>query len=416
MKKTHIYSSTILIIILVISSMAIVNLAASDQPHGVISLTFDDGWQTQYDRAFPLMQARGMTGTFYVITDKIRDYSSNTNVMTLAELHTLQNYGFEIGSHSKTHTSLTTLTDAQIVTECSVSKQVLQSNGFTAENFAFPWGAYNDHVDSIVNQYYRSARDVWNPNRTTPLPTSQFIVDAMPGETGKPDVLSYLKGIVDLAYSRNQWAVFFFHNIVTGTSDSSSAIGLQDFTGFLDYIVAKGIPTVTVHQALQLTTPPSPSPTVTPVPTPAPTVTPSPTQPPGTKTSIPITTATASSYNGITYGPLKAIDGIESTSNYWGTWSGSGLPQWLKLDLGTTNSFNQVVTHFYDGDARVYTYYIETSTDGNTWTNIVPTKTGTSTITDTFSTATGRYVRITVTSDTANTAAHIEEIKVFKSA
>ena len=42
------------------------------ESHGVISLTFDDGWQNQYDIALPLLQARGMKATFYVTTDQIR--------------------------------------------------------------------------------------------------------------------------------------------------------------------------------------------------------------------------------------------------------------------------------------------------------------------------------------------------------
>ena len=133
-----------------------------------------------------------------------------------------------------------------------------------------------------------------------------------------------------------------------------------------------------------------------------------------TETSVPIVNATASSYNGITYGPLNAIDGIESASNFWGTSATLGLPQWLTLDLGSVTIVNQVVTHFYDGNPRVYTYYIEASTDGSSWSTVVSTKTGSSVVTDSFSDVSARYVRITVTGNTANAAAHIEEIKVFQ--
>ena len=125
--------------------------------------------------------------------------------------------------------------------------------------------------------------------------------------------------------------------------------------------------------------------------------------------------ATASSYNGVAYGPLNAIDGIESNSNYWGTAAASGLPQWLKVDLGSAVSISQVVTHFYDGSTRTYTYYVDVSVDGSSWTPVVSTKTGNGIVTDIFSQVYARYVRITVTGNTANTAAHIEEFKVFSS-
>jgi hypothetical protein len=171
---------------------------------------------------------------------------------------------------------------------------------------------------------------------------------------------------------------------------------------------------MTVYQGTPSSTPsstPTPTPTLYPTPPPPPTSTPTPAPLPGSQISA--VTATASSYNGITYGPLNAIDGLESNSNYWGTAAINGLPQWLRLDLGFAASINQVVTHFYDGNVRIYTYYIEASFDGSSWTTIVPTKTASSIVTDTFNQITARYVRITVTGNTANTAAHIEEIKVY---
>ena len=179
---------------------------------------------------------------------------------------------------------------------------------------------------------------------------------------------------------------------------------------------AAHIEELTVYQGTPSSTPsstPTPTPTMYPTSSPPPTSTPNPSPLPGSQISA--VTATASSYNGITYGPLNAIDGLESNSNYWGTAAINGLPQWLRLELGFATSINQVVTHFYDGNVRTYTYYIEASFDGSSWAIIVPTKTGTSIVADMFNQVTARYVRITVTGNTANTAAHIEEIKVYQS-
>jgi hypothetical protein len=89
------------------------------------------------------------------------------------------------------------------------------------------------------------------------------------------------------------------------------------------------------------------------------------------------------------------------------------VPQWLRLDLGRVYGINTVTTHFYDGDVRTYTYYIQVSNDSSSWTTIVSTKTGSGSVTDTFSQVGARFVRITVTANTANPAAHIEEIKVY---
>ena len=157
--------------------------------------------------------------------------------------------------------------------------------------------------------------------------------------------------------------------------------------------------------------------TSTPAPAPAPTSTPTTTY--STSSSqVAVSSVTASSYDS-THTPNLAIDGDDTTWNYWGTnamITSGKLPQWLQLDLGTQTTISQITTHFYDGDTRTYTYYIQASTDGSNWNTIVPTKTGSSTVTDTFNQVTARYIKITVTGNTANLAAHIVEIRVYQSA
>jgi peptidoglycan/xylan/chitin deacetylase (PgdA/CDA1 family) len=251
-----------------------VSLADSVQAHGVISLTFDDAWQNQYSNAFPLMQAKGMTGTFYVITNKLTTNAIGTTYLTFPELQTMQNSGFEIGSHSVSHSSFATLTDSQIIQECQSSKSVLQSYGLIVNNFAYSYGAYNAHTDSIVSQYYRSARDVYCLGNASTLPYSQWHVFADNGAPGDPGSLSSLKSIVDQVYSTNKWVVFYFHQILPNVINSPDVINTQTFASFLDYIQSKGVPTLTINQALNFT--PTSTLTPTPSPTPIPTLIPTP--------------------------------------------------------------------------------------------------------------------------------------------
>ena len=91
---------------------------------------------------------------------------------------------------------------------------------------------------------------------------------------------------------------------------------------------------------------PTPTPSPTPTNSPTPTPTPTPSSSAGL-TQVAVYSATASSYSGA-YAPNLAIDGIESSTNYWGTTSALLLPQWLQLDLGSQTSICQITTHFYD--------------------------------------------------------------------
>jgi peptidoglycan/xylan/chitin deacetylase (PgdA/CDA1 family) len=222
--------------------------------HGVISIAFDDGLQNVYDYAFPLMKSRGIVGTFYVITDHISDFSHDDSSMSIAKLQTLQDNGNEIGSHSKSHVNFLGLSDAQINEECSVSKHVLQSNGFAANNFAYPYGDTNNHVNSIVSQYYRSARSGYIKPYIMPLHTHQFELTAFAGETGKPSALLRIQRMVDEVASKHCWTIVFFHSIIPNKSINPYSTSSQDFSSFLDYVVSKGVKTLTVNQALDLAT------------------------------------------------------------------------------------------------------------------------------------------------------------------
>jgi peptidoglycan/xylan/chitin deacetylase (PgdA/CDA1 family) len=218
--------------------------------HGAVTLTFDDGggavntpdrFDTQYYVAWPLMKAKGIVGTFYVITGQLS--SADFQIM-----HDLQNNGNEIASHSVTHPMFSYLTEEEIREECSQSKQTLQSNGFTVNNFAYPYGDSNPSIDAIVSQYYRSGRYGYG-YMNFPVTTFQIISH---GAWGDENDIGSLESQVDYAYANNKWLILMFHDI----SGDPSEIGLpenvtpEDFGALLDYIQARGMPTLTVNQGL----------------------------------------------------------------------------------------------------------------------------------------------------------------------
>jgi peptidoglycan/xylan/chitin deacetylase (PgdA/CDA1 family) len=221
----------------------------AEVPHGVISIAFDDNYDNQFQNAFPLLQNYGIVGTFYVVTDHV----GLPGYMTYSQLQTLQSNGNEIGSHSKTHTTLTSLSELEIRQECSLSKQALESHGLTVTDFAYPNGPTNDFVDSIVSQYYRSGRTAYIEPYLMNIPTTQFRVAGFSAETANLTALSLLEDMVDQVYSTNSWAIIFFHNIIPNGTYQQYTTSTQDFESFLNYILTKGVQTLTVDQALNLT-------------------------------------------------------------------------------------------------------------------------------------------------------------------
>ena len=219
---------------------------------GVVSIAFDDGRKSQFTYAFPLMKARRINGTFYVTTDKIRDFSQDSSFMSINELQNLQAEGNEIGSHSKTHQTLPPLSDDQIQIECTLSKETLQNNGLKVNNFAYPRGQTTDHINSIVSQYYRTGRSGYKKPYLMHLLQSQFELAGFPGEYGDSSSLIRLKYITNLIALTNSYAIVFFHNVLPNKSEIPFTISTQDFASFLDYGTLKGLQFLTVNRALEL--------------------------------------------------------------------------------------------------------------------------------------------------------------------
>jgi peptidoglycan/xylan/chitin deacetylase (PgdA/CDA1 family) len=251
-------SLTILIIVaititmLTTSMFSINNSTKAQVTSGIVSIVFDDGLKSPFDNAFPVMQAHGFVGTYYILTAYT---GTNSDYMNVANLHTLQTAGNEIASHSVDHPDFTGLTDAQINQECSTSKQFLQTNGFQATNFAYPYGVSNNHVDSIVLQYYRSARYAYGSGYLMPItPTAiqMSIPIGYPGETGDTNALPWDEATVQQAHDTNSWVIIFFHNVVTTPATSPYEIEQSKFAEFLDYVANSGVQVKTVNQALDL--------------------------------------------------------------------------------------------------------------------------------------------------------------------
>ena len=83
-----------------------------------------------------------------------------------------------------------------------------------------------------------------------------------------------------------------------------------------------------------------------------------------------------------------AVDGNAGTR-----WSSAFAdPQWIRIDLGATATIDQVILNWEAAFAR--SFQIQTSADGNSWTTIFSTTTGTGGVQTLAVTGTGRYVRM----------------------
>src|SRR5258707_2241845 len=97
---------------------------------------------------------------------------------------------------------------------------------------------------------------------------------------------------------------------------------------------------------------------------------------------------TASSLQGPSWPASNATDGSLTTR-----WSSAfSDPQWLEVDLGSTQSVCQVAIHWEAAYAKAF--QVQTSNDNSTWTPIFSTTTGTGGTQTLTVTGSGRYIRM----------------------
>jgi len=135
-------------------------------------VTFDDGWKSQYEVAFPIMKKYGYPFTMFIYTEGVRGGAlGGGEAITWEQLADMRDNGIDIEAHSATHQDLreghnimlvssgkrtkTKLTGPQyeqwMQNEVVGSKQLLEQRlGIKVNCFAVPFGSYNEHVKEIA--------------------------------------------------------------------------------------------------------------------------------------------------------------------------------------------------------------------------------------------------------------------------
>ncbi len=188
-------------------------LAAANSVNGTIVLTFDDGAESVYTYAYPIMQQYGIKGTVFVNPAFIGD----DWYMTLAELQELHNAGWTVANHGNEHLDLTTLSRANKVSEVQTAINWLNSNGFGdgAYYFARPYGSYDDEVLDVLRQLgIKIHRTVEDGYITNPPADLLRLPDKEINGVDGYHTLAQAKSIVDGAISTNTTAIILLHEIL----------------------------------------------------------------------------------------------------------------------------------------------------------------------------------------------------------
>ena len=122
----------------------------SELPEKPLLITFDDGYQDNYDNAYPILKKYNMKATIFVVTGFLGKYK---NYLTWEEARELEDNGISIESHTVNHKSMTELSDEQLRVELVNSRiDIKEKLGKESYFMAYPTGTYNLHIANMVKE------------------------------------------------------------------------------------------------------------------------------------------------------------------------------------------------------------------------------------------------------------------------
>ena len=148
------YLIAIAIGLLLASLFAAGALGSKSEPRYVM-VHFDDGFQSQYDYAYPVLEQYGIKGTFWIVCS----YASGPKpaYMEWPEIDQLAADGHDIQSHGMTHAHLPTLTDDQLMQEIGGCKEMIMEYSSTGDAYAIPFNDGDDdhRVVTAISKFHK---------------------------------------------------------------------------------------------------------------------------------------------------------------------------------------------------------------------------------------------------------------------
>ncbi len=132
-------------------------------PDRAFVLTFDDGYQSVYTEAFPVLQHYGWSATVFLTVGQNRKVCVESRLPAMEdrpmlawrEIQEMHRWGLNFGAHTLTHPDLTRLPLAQVETEVCDSQAIIQDALSAAvASFAYPYGRYDRRRRELVQQHF----------------------------------------------------------------------------------------------------------------------------------------------------------------------------------------------------------------------------------------------------------------------
>lgn len=233
-------------------------VAAVPEPaSGLVSIVFDDGWESTYIRARPYLDKYGFRAGACII----RDIVGTANYMSLAQLRNLQTMGgWDIFAHADTvanhNAGYANLENSVVEAELQGIKRWLIENGFKRRDlFAWPQGSYTASQMTMARRFFNAVRGTTGGRGGSAGAQETF----PPGDVGRlrtwtignTATASEAETALNQCIAYDSWLILSFHQIVAGGAKSGTETNESVFKEIIDKVAAKGVTVKTMAEVLE---------------------------------------------------------------------------------------------------------------------------------------------------------------------
>ncbi len=201
----------------------------------------DDGYKLDLTLIKPIFDEKGIIGNTALISDRV----GTGAYMTASEAQGLVDSGWEIASHSKTHTHLTSLSDEELVQELKGSRDALRNMGFDVNAFVTPFSDNDARTRSAIRKYFDHSfsRMSAAPN-AIPVNMHDLKRTNMGDDVSRP--FSYYKEYIDRGIKENSLMIICLHSNQFGSEEQKEVLKQT-----IDYLKSNNVDITTISEAMK---------------------------------------------------------------------------------------------------------------------------------------------------------------------
>lgn len=207
-----------------------------------VCFQFDDGSASTYATAYPILAANGYAGTIAIDCTNI----GNSGYMTEGQVAEVYAANWELLAHHTTQ--MTTLSDADALTQLTLAQDWLDTRLYTRgrDHFVWPGGWRNEAKDAIAATLFRTRRGI-NPAMNMVAKGHYDPYDISTLYIVKGTSAATVKAYGDRVVDRGGTVNLAFHNIVE-TEVANEDWSIAKFTETVEYFASLGLTRTTYDE------------------------------------------------------------------------------------------------------------------------------------------------------------------------